>query len=134
VYLLGIPVYRTARDSTLTQALPPEQRTETRPDWHTLASFTLLSPSVSPHYSFHLAGAQIHQLQTCWESAEFTPAAKQESAKAVVRLWQEHRRYWDASEYTQAVRDLVRNSGDRRIDVEDLPHVRSSDAISIKQR
>ena len=121
IYVSNFPVLRFARDTALTHALPPGRGAGTQARWHRINTFTLLSPSVSPHHAFHLAGSQIEQLDRCWGKAEFTPSAKRASAEAVTRLWGLHGHYYEAGEYIQALRMLVGGAGGKTIDIGDLP-------------
>jgi hypothetical protein len=121
LYLYGLPCLRVSRETGLSRALPAVPSTRNPPEWRRVNSFTIFSPGVSPHYSFHLAAHQIEILDRCWERAAFTPAARRVSAQTVLRLWHEHDRYYEAEIYLDAVRAVARRSEGKAVDITDLP-------------
>jgi hypothetical protein len=123
IYLWGIPIFRISRDSALSRVLSPVRGDEMLPDWRPVNTFTLYSPSISPHHAFHIAIAQIRWLSDCWGRADFTPSAKRQSAETVLRLWRNHDHYGPAGDYIEAVRMLTpaRAAQGKTIDVGDLP-------------
>jgi hypothetical protein len=121
-YLLWIPVQRSVWDSALTRAVPPTAATGSRPDWHAVVT---LSPGLhhSPHYVFHGAIHQIRELELCWEFGNMTPEAREETARHLLRLWQQNLNYFQATDYLQAVWERARDAkkNGETIDVSDLP-------------
>ncbi len=121
-YLLWLPVTRSVQDSALTRALPPEDRTNPGEDWHPVVT---LSPGLhhSPHYRFHGAMGQIRELEICWEFGKMTPAARRETARQVLRQWQQAGDDYPAGKYIQAVweRAQAAEQSGKSIDVKDLP-------------
>jgi hypothetical protein len=84
-----------------------------------------LSPGLrhSPHYAFHGAIHQIRELEFCWQSGKMTPAARKETARNVLRLWQQNLNYMRATDYIQAVWERAQDAEKKGnvIDVGDLP-------------
>jgi hypothetical protein len=121
-YLLWIPVQRSVWDSALTRAVSPTATTDSRADWHPVVT---LSPGLhhSPHYRFHGAIHQIQELEFCWESGEMTPAARKETARQVLRLWQQNLNYFQTTDYLRAVWERARDAEKKGnvIDAGDLP-------------
>jgi hypothetical protein len=93
-FLFWIPFTGPVNDSPLTKALTAEDLAGRPEDWN---SVNTLSPRqhYSPHHNFHGAFFQIHMLESCWESGRLTPAARRETARTVLRLWQEGGNYSD---------------------------------------
>ena len=121
-YLLWIPVQRSVWDSALTRAVQPAETMDLRPDWHAVVT---LSPGLhhSPHYVFHGAIHQIRELELCWEYGKMTPAAREETARNLLRLWHQNLSYMRATDYLQAIQERAldaKKTGDV-IDVGDLP-------------
>jgi hypothetical protein len=85
----------------------------------------ILSPGLhhSPHYVFHGAIHQIRELELCWEFGNMTPAARAETARHLLRLWQQNLNYFQAADYLQAVWERAREAEKKgnAIDVGDLP-------------
>ena len=119
-YLLFVPVKSRVEDSALTKALSPEDIAGTRAEWHRVLVF---SPGLqhSPHFFFHSAINQIRELETAWQLAKFTLAARRSSAKRVLQLWQQSGNDRGAAEYLRALSELAASNGQRKIDVNDLP-------------
>ena len=120
-YLLWVPVQRSVTDSALTKAVSPEAIIDFKADWQPVVT---LSPGLhySPHYRFHGAIHQIQELEFCWESGKMTPAARKETARHVLRLWQQTGNYGRAGEYIQSVWEQAREAEKKGkvIDVGDL--------------
>jgi hypothetical protein len=71
------------------------------------------------------APSQEKGLALCWEAAEFTPAAKQESARRLLGAWQgEKHRRGPANLYVSDLNQVAHDFG-KPIDVGDLPALRS---------
>ncbi len=121
-YLLWIPAQRSVSDSALTRAVSPATTTDSRADWHPVVTF---SPGLhhSLHYRFHGAIHQIQELEFSWVSGKMTPAARKESARQVLRLWQQELSYMRATNYIQAVWELAQDAEKKGnvIDAVDLP-------------
>lgn len=121
-YLLWIPVQRSVRDSALTRAVSPTTITDSTADWQPVAT---LSPGLhhSPHYRFHGAIHQIRELELCWECGKMTSAARKESARQVLRLWQQNLSSMRATDYIQAVWERARDAEQKGnvIDAGELP-------------
>jgi hypothetical protein len=121
-YLLWVPVQRTVRDSSLTRAVSPAATADSSEDWHPVVT---LSPGLhhSPHFRFHGAIHQIRELEICWEFGKMTPAAREETARQVIRLWKQNLDYFRATDYIQAVWERARDADKKGnvIDVVDLP-------------
>jgi hypothetical protein len=62
-------------------------------------------------------------LEISWEFGKMTPAARRETARNVLGLWQQTGSYFHAEHYVQAVwgRALEAHKKGEAIDVEDLP-------------
>jgi hypothetical protein len=121
-FLLFIPIERRAEDSALTKALLPEDTASVTTEWHRALTF---SPGLrnSPHHIFHSAIHQIHELESAWRLAEFTPSARRTSAKRVLQLWQQSGSDNGPRDYLRAVMELtLSDSGTgKRIEEGDLP-------------
>ena len=120
--LLFVPIERSVEDSALTKALLPEDTASLAAEWHHALTF---SPGLrhSPHYIFHSAIHQIHELESAWQMAEFTPAARSATAKRVLQLWQQSGSDDGPRDYLRAVMELIlsdRGIG-KKIDQGDLP-------------
>jgi len=92
-----IPIVRYSVESSLTRALPEEERITAPPAWRRVV---LVSPfvGISPHFAFHGAIAQIHRLETIWEEQGFTTERRLESARRLLRLWQRDETYYSGAE------------------------------------
>jgi hypothetical protein len=68
------------------------------PAWHRVNTF---SPGVghSPHYVFHSALFQAHQMETIGSTLRLTPERKREVAKAILTAWQKSARDYGANDY-----------------------------------
>jgi hypothetical protein len=121
-YVLWVPVQRSVWDSAVTRAVTPAAITGARADWHPVVT---LSPGLhhSPHYRFHGAIHQIQELELCWQSGKMTPAARTETARQLLRLWQRNLDYFRATDYIQAVWERTRDAekNGNAIDAGDLP-------------
>jgi hypothetical protein len=121
-YLLWIPVQRSVSDSALTNVVAPAMNTDSRADWQPVVT---LSPGLhhSPHYRFHGAIHQIQELEFSWVFGKMTPAARKESARQVLRLWQQDLSYMRATNYIQAVWERAQDAEKKGkvIDAGDLP-------------
>jgi hypothetical protein len=86
-YLFLVNTRTEIKDSALSLALSPEERTDIPPEWRRVNTF---SPGVhhSPHYTYHGALNQIRELEGTWEMFSFTPEQKRKSARDVLALWQ----------------------------------------------
>ncbi len=91
-------------------------------DWQPVVT---LSPGLhhSPHYRYHGAINQIKELEICWDFGKMTSAAREETARRVLRLWQQTGRCWQAGEYIQSVWERALDADKKGIviDVSDLP-------------
>lgn len=120
--LLWITTIGPPEDSGLTRALVPADLAGRPADWHPVVT---LSPRLhySPHYYYHGAMSQIHLLRLGWENGRATPAARRESARRVLRLWQASGGYHRADDYILALLDRAADAErqGRSIDVGDLP-------------
>lgn len=121
-YLFWIAVTRTMTDSALTKALSPQDRIDLREEWHPVVTF---SPGVrhSPHYRFHGATYEIRELETCWEYGEMGSAARRETAKHLLQLWQQAGNDFQAKDYVQSLWEQAQEAKKKGepIDVGDLP-------------
>lgn len=121
-YLLWVPVQRSVWDSALTRAVSPAATTDSRADWQPVVT---LSPGLhySPHYRFHGAIHQVQELEFSWVSGKMTPAAREQTARQVLRLWQQNLNYFRATDYLQAVWERAREAKKtgKVIDAGDLP-------------
>jgi hypothetical protein len=121
-FLFWIPFTGPVNDSPLTKALTAEDLAGRPEDWN---SVNTLSPRqhYSPHHNFHGAFFQIHMLESCWESGRLTPAARRETARTVLRLWQEGGNYHRAGEYIETVGDKAfeAEKQGKVIELNDLP-------------
>lgn len=121
-FLLWMPVSRSVQDSALTNALFPEERTGSGANWHPVVT---VSPGLhhSPHYQFGGTITQIQDLEICWEVGKMTPAARRETARHVLGLWQQTGNYGRAGEYIQSVWERAREAEKKEkvIDVGELP-------------
>jgi hypothetical protein len=63
------------------------------------------------------------RLEFCWEFGKMTPAARAETARHLLRLWQQNLIYFQATDYLQAVWERAREAEKKgnAIDVGDLP-------------
>ncbi len=123
-YLLFAQVVQRVEDSTLSKALQPEDLAGGQPNWQRVHT---LSPNVrnSPHYIFHGAMLQIRELDLIWRAGEFTPAARQSSAKRVLQLWQQSQSDDSVRPYLQALSEIAfrGDSAHKNTDESDLPTV-----------
>ncbi len=122
-YLLWMPVQRSVKDSALTTAVAAPATATSRPAWQPVVT---LSPGFhnSPHYRYHGAINQIRDLEICWEFGWMTLAARAETARQVLRLWQQTGRcHGRPADYIQAVWELAlaADKQGKAIDVGDLP-------------
>ena len=121
-YVLWLPVSRAVRDSPLTQALAPGDRSNLGEDWQPVVT---LSPGWrhSPHYRYHGAIHQIRSLEISWEFGKMTPEARRETARVVLRLWQREGGYMPAEDYLEKVWERAREADQagKFIDLKDLP-------------
>jgi hypothetical protein len=121
-YLLWVPVRRFVRDSSLTKAMPSTAATDSSRDWHPVGT---ISPGLhhSPHYHFHGAFSQIRDLELCWEFGKMTPAAREETARNLLRLWQQNLNDFQAKDYLQAIEERTFDPQKKGnvIDARDLP-------------
>ena len=85
-YILYCRTKTEIKDSALSLALFPEERTNITPEWRRVHTF---SPGMrnSPHYLFHGALVQIRLLEMLWDDAKFTPNQKRKVAQDVLALW-----------------------------------------------
>ena len=121
-YLLWVPVQSSVTDSALTRAVSPEATTDPRADWQPVVT---LSPGLhySPHYRFHGAIHQMQELEFSWEFGKMTQAAREKTARQVLRFWQQTGSYGRAAEYIQSVWERAQDAEKKGnvIDVSDLP-------------
>jgi hypothetical protein len=120
--LLWVTTVGPPEDTDLTRALAPGDLAGRPADWKKV---TTLSPlqNYSPHHYYHGAGSQAFLLTEAWEAGRATPAARRESARRVLRLWQESGNDGRAGDYVLAILDragVARDAG-RTLDVADLP-------------
>ena len=123
-YMLWCRVSERISATAVSQALQPTDYDAATPDWHHANTF---SPGVrhSPHYRYHSAIFQARHLAALWGIVEFTPAARHQSALALVSAWQRGRGDDTAKPFLRALSDLVFTRADAQppkpIDVPDLP-------------
>ena len=119
-FFLYMPVWKKIEDHEITKVLEPSDLAGKTPHWRRVVTFSPTSPNYSPQYSFGNAIRHMHMLRDCWERAEFTPAAKRESAKRLLQMWQTSGRCTSEDyDYLDAMREL--SSRRRPVDVNDLP-------------
>ena len=66
--------------------------------WRRVNTFSPLA-SHSPHYSFHGALAQVHQLQTAFSLKVFSEAEEKQAVEGLLKKWQESDDYHSAGRY-----------------------------------
>jgi hypothetical protein len=71
----------------------------------------------------HGAISQIRELEISWELGKMTLAARRETARDVLGLWQQTESYFRAGDYIQTVWERAREAHEKGevIDVNDLP-------------
>lgn len=70
--------------------------------WRRVNSFSPLA-SHSPHYSFHSALAQVHQLQTAVSLEVLTEPEKKRIVEGLLENWQDSDDYHSAGDYLDSV-------------------------------
>ncbi len=120
-YLCWIAVRTGVTNSALTDALQPPELQATNAAWRRVLT---LSPGIrnSPHYSFHSAIAQIHELELLWRLADFTPAAKRASALRLLSAWQAAGDDGAAGQFLRCLGEFCQPQGGepRRVEAEDV--------------
>jgi hypothetical protein len=118
-YLLGLCVYRSVRDTSLSRVVSAGGQPEAA-DWRSVNTF---SPFVhySPHYRYHGAVNDVERLTTCWDLCDFSPVAKQEVATCVLSLWHSDEGYRAVSDYLNKLESVVEKRQGSVIGIEDLP-------------
>ena len=111
------PVSRRVSASAISRELGLSA-TSVTPDWRMVNKFGPGS-RYSQHYAFHGAFVQMRDLAGAWQFGNFTPAARQESAKRLLAAWQQGQRNEAATEFVIAVMGLAEPG--KPIDVDDLP-------------
>jgi hypothetical protein len=104
-YLLFCKVSERIEESSLSRVLPPSVLADTKPEWQRVNTF---SPGTlnSPHYIFHGAISQIHDLKLWWDVAEVPDSIRQKTALHVLAIWQYAGDYFLADRYIYALADL----------------------------
>jgi hypothetical protein len=107
-FLLCVPVVRYVQDSALTRALSEEEQNSQVRQWRTV---TRISPgkNYSPHYFYHGAIFQIKELEYTWDALRLTTPARRESARRVLKAWQQDGNYWKVQEYIYTLKGLEKN-------------------------
>jgi hypothetical protein len=120
-YLVGLCVCEVVEETTISRLLADEV-SQKPASWQRVSTF---SPMVhhSPHYRYHAAISQIHEVDRIWELAQFTPAAKRQMARNVLSLWQRGEGYGPVSKYLESVYQVSheRQKHNKTVDVKDLP-------------
>jgi hypothetical protein len=107
-FLLCVPLYRSVRDSALTRVLSEEERKSPARLWHTV---TRISPgkNYSPHYFYHGAIHQASQLEDIWNTQGLATPARRESARRVLKAWQQDGHYSGVQKYIYSLKGLEEN-------------------------
>lgn len=120
-YFAFVAVARRVQSSALSDALEAEDFQGCRTEWRRVLTF---SPGVrhSPHYVFHGAIHQIHELESTWELG-FTLEARRASALRVLDLWREGDCDDAARDYLRELFEIAYSAYDlgHKTDVADLP-------------
>ncbi|MEO6754421.1 MAG: hypothetical protein ABIP85_21815 [Chthoniobacteraceae bacterium] len=123
-YLFWRRVSERVSATPVFDALQPTDYDAAAPEWHHANTF---SPGVhhSPHYRFHSAISQAQTLAMLWRITEFTPAARRQSALALLSAWQRGRSYHAAQPFLDALSKLTLERAEQEpkkpIDASDLP-------------
>ena len=124
-YFAFVQVARHVEESGLSRALDLGSNAPAQPDWRRVHTF---SPGVrhSPHHAFHSAINQIKEMEMSWNLGEFTPSARQASARTVLQLWQKGETDDPVRPYLVAIREVAlrANSASAATDEQDLPPIR----------
>lgn len=120
-YLVGLCVSTSVRETSLSRIISYTSALGSA-DWHCANTF---SPLVhhSPHYSYHGAINQVHQLEIFWDLYNFTPAARQQMARDVISLWHSDEGYDPVNYYLIELESVVSGRQDTTIDTKDLPTI-----------
>jgi hypothetical protein len=104
-YLAGLLVCTSIKETELSRLVAAEGKAEP-PDWHTSNT---LSPfeNHSPHYLYHGATYQVHELEMMWNCATFTLAAKREIVRNVFLLWRRDGGHYSVDHYLNAFEPLL---------------------------
>lgn len=83
-----IPISTRYAHTPISEALDIADLDSPTGDWKRVNTF---SPGVqhSPHYYYHGALSQAHNLDLMWQVTEFSDDARKESASTVLQLWRE---------------------------------------------
>jgi hypothetical protein len=104
--LAFLPLSDRVTDSVITKALPPEFVARTKPEWHTVNSFSPGS-SYSAHFAFHGAESQIDMLESIWSGSSLEPGLREKTARQVLALWQEDGGYFPVNYFLNRLYDLT---------------------------
>jgi hypothetical protein len=131
-YLLFVPIHTSIAESSLSRALQPEDFVGQAEEWCRVNTF---SPGVhySPHYRYHGAISQIHELEMIWETGQFDSPARRNSAKELLEHWQTEGSYFGASRYLQSLFNLASTNSNRHVKtvVDDL-ELLNTDAVEVR--
>ena len=95
-YLFYCKVNEKIEDSILTEAIGKFNENE-QPDWHHV--YKSYPGKSSPHYAYHGAISQIHEVEMLWKLFTFSDEAKKHMAQTVLDKWQTDGNYFGVTMY-----------------------------------
>jgi len=108
-YLYFVEIKEQAEDTLLSDYIDIPADDISASSWRRVNTFSPLA-SHSPHYSFHGALAQVHQLQTAFLLKVFSEAEKKQAVEGLLKKWQESDDYHSAGRYLD---DLIEGAFER---------------------
>jgi hypothetical protein len=119
-FLAGICVKDSVEESYLSR-LVSDSVAGQPPEWRRVNTFSPLV-NYSPHYRYHGAIFQVHEVEWLCQVGSFTPAAERQMAVDVLSLWQLGKGYHPVDDYLYEIGERVTNPGrSKTIDKGDLP-------------
>ena len=101
-YVYFLKITEWVEDTCLSDYVEIPSDETTASFWRRVNSFSPLA-SHSPHYSFHSALAQVHQLQTAVSLEVLTEPEKKRIVEGLLENWQDSDDYHSAGDYLDSV-------------------------------
>ncbi len=106
-YLLYCKMSERIEDSILTRTIG-QFPDGVEPDWRRVYTYPAIGWRYSPHYAYHGAIAQIHEVELIWQLCPFSDEAKKQVSRAILNRWQSDRSYFGAGRYIRDVWNAAR--------------------------
>lgn len=131
--LVGIPLHWTTWDTDLSRTLAPEDRVTGPPDWRRVDTFLT---GLSGLHSEDFREIHVMDFKMIWDMGSFTPEARRQSARTILRLMHVSGNAHNAFKYYQALDELAVEALDKEkpVQAKDLPQPATPDHARMEYR